>query len=205
MTKFKTLLMSAAVLASLTSVASASTIVLNEGTGWQYGQIANIPNAKKPGTFLQVLQDVSGSTVTAISADVDNPGGATFSLTDGFVAGDTYSIKIGTQTSLTGKPGINNYLPDLFNNNSGPYASFFAADWSSSSFAHLQVQLSMGDYTITVKDLSTNKDGSLKFGAPAGFGFRLDAVPEPASWAMMLVGLGGLGGALRARRKSVTA
>ena len=35
--------------------------------------------------------------------------------------------------------------------------------------------------------------------------FNLTAVPEPASWAMMLVGFGGLGVAMRSRRKLATA
>jgi len=43
---------------------------------------------------------------------------------------------------------------------------------------------------------------NLYFGAASGF---TGGVPEPATWAMMLVGFGGLGAALRSRRKSVAA
>jgi len=33
----------------------------------------------------------------------------------------------------------------------------------------------------------------------------VSSAPEPATWAMMLIGLGGIGGAVRSRRKAVTA
>ena len=39
-----------------------------------------------------------------------------------------------------------------------------------------------------------------RLGAPAATG----AVPEPATWAMMLVGFGAVGGALRRRQKVAT-
>ena len=42
------------------------------------------------------------------------------------------------------------------------------------------------------------------FGGSQGT-FNLTAVPEPATWAMMLVGFGGLGMAMRSRRKMATA
>ena len=42
------------------------------------------------------------------------------------------------------------------------------------------------------------------FGGSSGT-FNLTAVPEPATWAMMLVGFGGLGVAMRSRRKMATA
>jgi hypothetical protein len=48
-------------------------------------------------------------------------------------------------------------------------------------------------------------DPTEAFGTPGFFGpnFTAAGVPEPASWALMLVGFGGLGVAMRSRRKTM--
>ena len=40
---------------------------------------------------------------------------------------------------------------------------------------------------------------------PHGLDFVAGVVPEPATWAMMLLGFGGLGATMRQRRKSIAA
>ena len=65
---------------------------------------------------------------------------------------------------------------------------------------------SLGEYTLDVGNYTIAYSGSV-IGAPAGVGSNItfalgSAVPEPASWAMMLGGFGLVGGALRNRRKA---
>ena len=60
--------------------------------------------------------------------------------------------------------------------------------------ATLQETLGVGNYVLQVSPFTPN--GEIISGAITVF-----AVPEPASWALMLVGFGGLGYALRSRRK----
>jgi hypothetical protein len=45
-----------------------------------------------------------------------------------------------------------------------------------------------------------NNSGTDDYYFAANFLFTTSAVPEPASWAMMLIGFGGLGAVLRERR-----
>jgi len=54
--------------------------------------------------------------------------------------------------------------------------------------------LGPGTYSVWIQETAT---GSASY----GFNFGVAAVPEPASWAMMIVGFGAIGASLRARRK----
>jgi hypothetical protein len=58
-----------------------------------------------------------------------------------------------------------------------------------------------GPFSLTVNNLSV---GGSNVNTPIT-GFILAAVPEPSTWAMMLVGFGGIGLAMRRRRRPVLA
>jgi|GEM_PF-3367183 len=165
----------AGVVAAAAAGAASATVYL-AGGGWQYGQ-DNLVNAAQ---------------VTPITLDVTNAGGDTFSFTDGFIAGDIYTITTGSGPFHVTNIATFTGYPSTFNNNLGPYQATFAADWLNNAYSHFQEYLDPGIYTITVKDTSPKA-------LPAGFGFRLDAVPEPATWGLMLLGVGAIGANLRRR------
>jgi hypothetical protein len=175
------LLISAAALALLMTATAAQATTYLAGGGWQEG-VDNAINTAQAG---------------AITLDVTNPAGDTFSLTDGFLVGDVYKVAFKTgPVTITNTSTFTSY-PTSFNNNLGDAADF-AAPWLNDDYSHLQVSLSPGIYTVTVKELE-----NISF--PAHFGFRLDAVPEPATWAMMMLGVGLIGVGLRMSRKSQSA
>lgn len=57
----------------------------------------------------------------------------------------------------------------------------------------------------TIKSITLENSGGFKAGKQFEFvGAPGVEVPEPAAWAMMLVGFGGLGGVLRSRRRAAS-
>ncbi len=165
--KAKALLVSAAALAAVLGAASANAETITAGSGWQYDEATklNYASSESPWSF----------TVPTGKEYI-------FSLTDGFLAGDDYTVTI---NGFITAPTTYTLYPTTFDNNTGPSASLFASDWKDISFSHLQLTFGSGSYSLVVKDI---KDAGL----PAGFGVRVDAVPEASTWAMLIAGFAGL-------------
>ena len=110
-------------------------------------------------------------------------------FTDLYVVGDEYNVYVnGAFLSFAGVPG----------------GADFAAYETDPDIAYAS-----GNYTGGLVTLAAGDTLSFQIAAiPAGYAdatiavTSLGAVPEPASWAMMIGGFGMIGGALRARRRA---
>lgn len=59
---------------------------------------------------------------------------------------------------------------------------------------------SIGDFTLHINDVAVS--GTTGVAAPITGYFQMTGVPEPATWAMMLLGFGGIGLTMRRRRSN---
>ncbi|HWI86936.1 MAG TPA: PEPxxWA-CTERM sorting domain-containing protein [Sphingomonas sp.] len=111
---------------------------------------------------------------------------AVLSVVDCCNTGDVYTLSgdvFGVTTFYAGGAG------DV--QATGPYGLY----WTDASYSKIALTVGPGSYTFSIT-------GDGVGGLPAGLGVRLDsAVPEPASWALMLGGFGAIGAAMRSRRK----
>jgi hypothetical protein len=168
----KVLLLAAAALVGFASSASATTVVA--GSGWVEGVIdnANGKSTDSPLTF----------TVAAGQTDI-------FSLSDAYVPGDILTLSgsstahtVITSTALALDFPIIGSPPDATN-------VTYDQAWTDTDYSHLQLTFTAGTYSLNVF-------GNGSGGDPEHFGFRLDAVsavPEPSTWAMMILGFFGVG------------
>ena len=124
----------------------------------------------------------SGSPVTAITNITGLVMGAPPALGDGGIAGPN------------GYAGADNVLyatGDYTNNN----VSFGGVSFAAGGGSYNIYTWNGGTYLLSsvIDPVGYPQNGTLGT-------FRVDAVPEPAIWAMMLMGFGGLGAATRTRR-----
>jgi hypothetical protein len=165
--------------AAAMAVSAHAGTTLIVGTGWINDEVTaqDTPSLNSTITF----------TVGAGQEDV-------FSLTDCCLAGDVYQVTIDGSTvatsTFTSYPiGFNGTLGDTY------YQQF----WGNNDYSHLQlVFLEPGTYTVSIEDISDVE-------YPASVGYRLDSVPEPATWALFLTGFGLAGFALRRRNRLANA
>ncbi|CAN7462522.1 PEPxxWA-CTERM sorting domain-containing protein [Phenylobacterium sp. LjRoot164] len=112
---------------------------------------------------------------------------AYFRITDAFIQGDVFSLYDGA--ILLAKT--------TFTTTSDAIDSYNGTAWSDLGYSRLSYLVGPGSYSFTITG-----DGA--GGVPAGFAVRLDsvaAVPEPATWAMMILGFGAAGVAIRGSRR----
>ncbi len=162
------------------------------------------------------------SANTPFSSVTNNYGGYTaqhgdyFAYVDAGLGMDAFSTLSQTFTlqagqTLTGFAGFkaNDYLPfddsaylaingsHLLDWNVGSVGDYGSSGWTSFSFT----AATAGDYTL---ELGVANHGDNSFPSTAVLdNVSLSAVPEPASWAMMLGGFGMVGGAMRARSRAL--
>jgi len=117
-------------------------------------------------------------------------GAAILRINDGYGAGDSYSLFDGATLLAT-----TSFAPG-----EGDIDGFDGNAWTDVNFSRLSYLFGPGSYSLTITG-----DGAA--GLPAGFGVRLDsvgsAVPEPATWAMMIGGFGAVGAVARRRRPTL--
>jgi hypothetical protein len=178
--------------AALTALSSAPAKAANtiaplvDGAGWStfyFGSPYNYPD----------FQDINGTTIdftfTLTQTDV-------LRVTDGYNDGDEFEVAIfNTATGFDVKPTSSGVF-DGTNVLDCWSCAFFDPNYSS-LYSHAEFILGPGTYNVS---------GAVTY-SPFGSGegaIELGAVPEPATWAMMLAGFGGLGLAMRrARRKAL--
>lgn len=114
-------------------------------------------------------------------------GKAWVSVVDCCNVGDTYTLSgdvTGVTTFYAGSPA------DV--QASGAYGSY----WTDASYSKFTELLNPGTYSFWIT-------GDGVGGLPAGLGVRLDgAVPEAATWGLMLLGFGGVGAVMRSSRRT---
>lgn len=182
MKKFVQAALIASGLALASSGAQAGAIVTDQWYEFNFGAAGTfagscdgscVPSSGTPTTFA----DVPPWTFTSPS------GGSVFTVTDAFLAVDRFEIfDFGVSLGLTS-----------LESGSGDCGSDPVACIADSNFSSGVFNLGAGAHSITIKVVNSGTGGGAAY-------FKLaNAVPEPASWGLMILGFAGL--ALARRRK----
>jgi hypothetical protein len=169
------------------------SIYLKAQNGYVYGFLQASGPGTPVGDFANLYFDISGANSSNLGFEVGNQ--------DAFIPGGSGPVPVANIVYAT--------TPDNLNFEFAIPNIDFTAPIAGLTYNPGQTFPSVGD-TITLR-LSQSFGDSVAGGAsygPSRLGqvVLASAAPEPATWAMLLVGVGGVGGALRmARRKQEAA
>lgn len=150
-------------------------------------------------------QQLGGGLATESFGDAQNPGAFSFTTTTGKVlfAGTFEDAELILQTGSKGANGsvgvstLEGKIVSITTNQTGEKLGALLSDGFNLSLANISP-------AVGVLEITSNTHSLSSFSATATGSFST-AVPEPASWSLMLMGVGGMGAALRRRRKAALA
>ena len=188
----------ATVALSVAAPASATAVITDCGGGQCFSGLEGV-NLDEPATTGHVGNDTTKKVTFSSSVDalVLGQGLATLSASDGLINQITFTLLNGLGFA---RAELNLQDPA---NTSTTMVTIVASDGSTQTFAvdsngsnRFGVDAAGGPLITSVSLSSASGFGSFKQLQLGG----VAAVPEPATWAMMLIGFGILGGALRRRK-----
>jgi len=177
MIRVKMLFAGAAVLAALAATSASAVTIVVPGSPFS---LANAL-ATFPGTEL-----IKGDTYDF-----------TFSMGPPLGVGTEATIQIQAQAQKTGDNETIQF--DLYSGSPG--SGSFLATSSSGTNANIEFNPSSGSYYVEVTPAYIKEGAS---GEALSGTILISSVPEPAAWALMMVGFGGLGATLRRRAAKST-
>ena len=145
---------------------------------------------------------VDDTSITDIDGPTTLDGTTTIGYTEAGLASPTFTEWLTFTNALAGSYAITldtssfgiDFTSAVLTGPGGPYDLTEGFDDGTTEFWSLSgLFLEAGQYTLTI-DGNNNATGSL------GGTITITAVPEPATWAMMLLGFGAAGYAMRRRR-----
>jgi PEP-CTERM motif len=161
------------------------------------------------------MAPAANAAVSTTGPDTGPDGSFTIGFSGSNVAQPTFSETFSFSTSVAGfvnaivsttasTPMNNIDFSDVFISTStgtrvGTLASLTGTNTTNEVRAINDLALGVGNYTLTTQGSATGSNGS--YGGSVSFR-AASAVPEPATWAMMLVGFGAMGVSMRRRRSS---
>jgi hypothetical protein len=134
----------------------------------------------------------TSSSVTSFGFDIDPNALLTSSSVDGaFQVVSSGTVSQGYSLEMCFKNGQNNNCSGGTN---GITMGNAGSGTISLGFSSLPDQITLGNYLVRYQQVN---------GSGSGIGTPVAAVPEPATWALMLLGFGAIGATMRRQRKTV--
>jgi hypothetical protein len=150
-------------------------------------------------SYGQFNQNTDANGFLGLGGTTDNLGAFSLSSIPGHdYNGDVFNLLVTFTLPTATSPGTSLYstmLQGIVTSGLNNGSVFIDFDNSLRSFTS-----AAGDFTFQVNDVSVSSNSAIQI-----LSGQIQAVPEPATWAMMLLGFGGIGMAMRRRRQPVLA